>query len=591
MIDEGKGASALSRKSPRVQATANDQGKNPYKEEAARYRARGLGVIPLKAGSKEPALRELKPYLSKQATDEEMSSWKWGGVGIVTGRVSGVIVLDIDGKEGEEELKRHGWTHSATATAKTGNGYQCYFQYPGGRVPTQVRFAPGLDLKADDGYVVAPPSVHPNGETYHWVQPLEEGFAECPEWLLEAIRECPPRRVEPVDGPIAEGTRNNTLTSLAGSMRARGLPEGVISDALKAVNASQCKPPLPEWEVNFIAKSVASYPAPRMQGQTLLSVSPSSSLVFTKLGSMLAEGVEPPEDLIPGLLYKEGIHSLYGQAGHGKTIAALWASLETIKQGLPVIYVDEENGDRRVVELLGGFGADPEELDALFHYAHAPGLTLAEESRQMWEAVVEEMRPALAVFDSFADMLALAGLEENNSVDVTSWIKAFCEPVKRSGGAALLLDHVSKDGAGSFARGSGAKLAKMDVAWKLKRDQGGFDRERVGKISLSCEKDRNGSMPELRKFTVGGDGTGKLVFSPEGATAEKKPSGDGLTANERSALEVLRTQFSNGAKSGEWKRATEMRVSTFYRVVKKLKEGDYVRHEGNLYLLSPGPSL
>lgn len=590
MTNEGKGASALSRKQPRGQ-TPDGQVCNSYKEEANRYRRLSLGVIPLKARSKEPALLELKPYLSKHVTDEELSSWDWAGVGIVTGSSSGVIVLDVDGPEGEEELKRRGWTHSATATAKTGKGQHIYFKHPGGQVPTRVRLAPGLDLKADGGYVVAPPSVHPNGETYQWIIPPEEGFAECPDWLLEAVGERSTRpSVGPLDEPIAEGSRNTTLTSLAGSMRARGLSEGVISEALNVVNASQCKPPLPEKEVDSIAKSVASYPTPGMQWQTLSSASPPSALVFTKLGKMMEEGVEPPEELIPGLLYKEGIHSLYGQAGHGKTIAALWASLQTMKQGLPVIYLDEENGCRRVVELLGGFGADPEELDVLFHYAHAPGLSLGADSLQMWEAVVEEKRPALAVFDSFADMLALAGLEENNSVDVTSWIKAFCEPIKFGGGAVLILDHVAKSQGGAlFARGSGAKLAKMDVAWGLQRNQV-FDRERIGKITLSCDKDRNGSMPDKREILIGGDGAGKLVFSPSDTEEDEENSGNTLSANAQRALEVLEERFANGAKSGEWKSATNMTDSTFYRALDQLKD-EYVCKEGNLYVLSPGISL
>jgi hypothetical protein len=73
MTNEGKDASALSGEHPRGQAPAS-QVHSPYKEEAARYRRLHLGVIPLKGRSKEPALRELKPYLDKHATDEEVSS-------------------------------------------------------------------------------------------------------------------------------------------------------------------------------------------------------------------------------------------------------------------------------------------------------------------------------------------------------------------------------------------------------------------------------------------------------------------------------------------------------------------------------------
>ena len=131
--------------------------------EAAEYRRRGWSPIPIKAGSKEPNLLELQPYLGRAATTEELRSWAWSGVGIVTGPVSGVLVLDVDGPEGEAELKKHG--HPATPMVRTaGGGLHLYFRHPEQHVKTGIRVAPGLDVKAAGGYVVAPPSVGPNGK-------------------------------------------------------------------------------------------------------------------------------------------------------------------------------------------------------------------------------------------------------------------------------------------------------------------------------------------------------------------------------------------------------------------------------------------
>ncbi|MBI2862915.1 MAG: primase C-terminal domain-containing protein, partial [Chloroflexi bacterium] len=69
-------------------------------------------------------------------------------------------------------------------------------------------------------------------------------------------------RTEPIPEAIQEGQRNAVLTSLAGSLRARGLGQGVIEMALEGVNAAQCQPPLSEGEVKSIAQSIARYPAP-----------------------------------------------------------------------------------------------------------------------------------------------------------------------------------------------------------------------------------------------------------------------------------------------------------------------------------------
>ena len=592
MTDEAKKMSAVPGTPPQAEAQ-NEQRRSLCKEEAKRYWELGLAPIPLKYRSKEPALRELKPYLSQHATPQEIDSWAWEGVGIITGNVSGVIVLDVDGPEGEEELTQRGWTHPATAMVKTGKGRQCYFKHPGGDVSNRVRLATGLDLKADGGYVVAPPSVHPNGNTYKWIIRPEEGFAECPDWLLEAIGEPSARQTEPLAGPMTEGSRNDTLFRLACSNRRWGLPEGVISEAMHAVNRLQCQPPLADWEVNSIAKSAANYPAGSMQEQSPLTPPASEGLDFIDLGSMIEQGIEPPEELVRGFLYKAGIHSLYGPPGHGKTIVALWASLECIKQELTVFYVDEENGPLRVGELLQSFRANTEELSALFKYLAFPGLTLHKESLEMWEAEVADKKPALVVFDSFADMLALSNLDENNSIDVTSWVKAVCEPVKRSGGAVLILDHVAKDGAVTSARGSGAKQSKMDVAWGLKREKT-FDRESTGVITLTRGKERYGVLQTQRKFIVGGDGSGKLVFSPKDAVAGEGSPSDKLPDKALVALEVLRAQFPNEAKAGVWQRATkdEMSSSTFYRHLDTLKVLGYVYEDENKYYrLSPASPL
>jgi putative DNA primase/helicase len=114
---------------------------------AADYRRGGWCPIPIKRSSKHPALDELDPYLSRPATTEELRSWSWPAVGLVTGPVSGVMVLDVDGPEGEAELKKYG--HPATPMSRTpSGGMHLYFKHPEHHVRTRIKVAPGLDVKA-----------------------------------------------------------------------------------------------------------------------------------------------------------------------------------------------------------------------------------------------------------------------------------------------------------------------------------------------------------------------------------------------------------------------------------------------------------
>jgi RecA-family ATPase len=171
------------------------------------------------------------------------------------------------------------------------------------------------------------------------------------------------------------------------------------------------------------------------------------------------------------------------------------------KQRLNVIYCDEENGFKTIAELLQCYGADLADVDTYIHYAEFPQLTSEETER--WARTVQTIQPSLVVFDSFADMLALEGYDENSSVHVTRWIEHFAQPVKQLGSAALILDHINKTNSGKGARGSTAKLAKVDVAWQLSSKKP-FDRRTITEPTISKDKDRMGCLPKKRTFIVGG---------------------------------------------------------------------------------------
>ena len=230
------------------------------KAAAADYRRTGWSPIPVKARSKATSLSRLAPYLERPATAEELESWSWSGVGIVTGPISGVLVLDVDGPEGEAELKKHG--HEATPTVRTASGgLHLYFKHPAQPVRTGIRVAPGLDVKAAGGYVVAPPSVGSNGKPYKWlVSPADAELADPPAWVLALLdRERPKGPAGAVGERIPAGGRNKALTSYAGTMRRRGASEAEILAALQVANGQRCEPPLEAEEVEKIAASVARY--------------------------------------------------------------------------------------------------------------------------------------------------------------------------------------------------------------------------------------------------------------------------------------------------------------------------------------------
>jgi putative DNA primase/helicase len=157
-------------------------------------------VLPLQPQSKKPA-GGWKRYQSIHATPEECAKWDYAclyNIGIATGTVSDCFVLDIDGKQGEQTLaeliSRHGGLPN-TPTAKTGKGFHYYFRYPRYYLVRNLAGKdvkgnpmPGIDLRGDGGYVVAPPSIHPSGAEYEWlVSPWDAPLAEAPLWLIDLV--------------------------------------------------------------------------------------------------------------------------------------------------------------------------------------------------------------------------------------------------------------------------------------------------------------------------------------------------------------------------------------------------------------------
>lgn len=224
----------------------------------------GWAVFPLIPNSKVP----LTPHGFKDASkDPEVIKQYWkanpeANIGIATGMVSGIAVIDVDVKNGAKGYESLSLIHDldATLSASTPTGglhIYCILQEP---LPGKNGYLPGIDLKSDGGYVVGPGSVI-DGKEYEWVDP-ESHLACVPASVIKRMAEkqaAPPLASQPGDDTITEGSRNAVLASIAGTMRRRGLKADEIAAALKTVNTNRCSPPLPEPEVNAIAQSVSRY--------------------------------------------------------------------------------------------------------------------------------------------------------------------------------------------------------------------------------------------------------------------------------------------------------------------------------------------
>jgi len=237
------------------------------------YCAAGWSVVPLRPHDKRPLI-EWERFQDERASPAIIAAWyrRWpdANVGIVTGEISNLVVLDIDphhgGDDSIERLERQFTPLPVTVEATTGGGGRhLYFAHPGRLVRNRTGLAPGIDLRADGGYVVAPPSVHPSGRCYAWVpgrSPADMVPTAAPRWIVVPSRgpRVGRRRDEwrqLVRQGVVQGERNSTIASLTGHLLWHGVDAEVALELLLAWNRMRCRPPLDDAEVAQVVASIA----------------------------------------------------------------------------------------------------------------------------------------------------------------------------------------------------------------------------------------------------------------------------------------------------------------------------------------------
>lgn len=151
---------------------------NDLAASALSYAENGWLVFPLKPRAKEP----ITEHGFKDASADPAIIKRWwldhpdANVGIVTGRTSGLVVIDFDPRKGGDVhafMREYGDAISGLRYGKVatgGGGQHWYFRYPERGFGSRKDIVKGVDVKSDGGYVVGPPSIHPDGGAYVWLE-------------------------------------------------------------------------------------------------------------------------------------------------------------------------------------------------------------------------------------------------------------------------------------------------------------------------------------------------------------------------------------------------------------------------------------
>lgn len=253
-------------------------------EHALQYREIGLSVIPLSPNSKIPPKGfSPLPYRDRLATEDEIKQW-WSenpkyNIGIVTGKLSNLFVIDLDkdDKEYSDDIVSQYIPDSVICpTVNTPKGGQhLYFSYPEDlNVTIGTRILPGVDFRGEGGYVVAPPSINGNGKSYEWVVPyVKKSITPPPASFLteasinnrinknilyrvpckESVRN---EHTEPYNTYtiLQEGTRDSDLFTVSNALIKCGCDQDFTRQVLNLL-AKNANPPFSEKDAELKIKS------------------------------------------------------------------------------------------------------------------------------------------------------------------------------------------------------------------------------------------------------------------------------------------------------------------------------------------------
>ena len=244
------------------------------------YQRWRLSTIPIAYKSKKP-LVNWKEYQRRRPDNAEWGKWFGEGkpvnIGIVCGKVSGnLVVLDFDSEDRWNEFLRNwdeegfGSIFKATPLVKTGRGYQVYLRT---KQTVNKQRLNGIDIQGQGSYVVAPPSVHPTGKVYQFINPNVDRILEVDD-LSEVGIKLDRQQVKETNWltialqGVPEGQRDNTCIRLAGHYKAKGLSyDETLTLCLNW--AVKCQPPFPNNQVEKCVKSAYGYQQREAQNQAV----------------------------------------------------------------------------------------------------------------------------------------------------------------------------------------------------------------------------------------------------------------------------------------------------------------------------------
>ena len=481
-------------------------------EAALSLAARGFRVVPLHDPGPKGKRPRINDWAIAATTDPATiagwwTKWPHANVGGAMGGPERIVAIDVDGEAGlatwaafiDAGLLPHQTLESVSGS---GNGGHLFFRlaphHDPGRIRNSIKFRPGLDVRAEGGQVVLPPSVHESGREYRWADTSIE-ISILPDWLYDMIatdvsdrrqpsavseripREDPPLidRIEAARRAVlalppaisGQGGHNALLVAATVAYRGHDLPRAAAELVVEDYSNRLCTPP---WSPAELAHKLAAVESNERVGEHwgyLLDVDDMSAAMAVEptietspvgrikwmFGDTAAVELPAPTWLVQELQICPGRPTMIaGYGASGKTLIAqslllscaagvpVWGQFASPRK-FTVRHFDHDQGSyatrRRYQRLAKGLGVSLRDLGTRFAFATQPNISLthADAKRHYLDACADA---DLVLIDALRG--AAAGADENDSrmrecVDVLAWVSEQMKSV-----AFILIHHAGK---------------------------------------------------------------------------------------------------------------------------------------------------
>jgi hypothetical protein len=301
---------------------------------------------------------------TEQQVRQWWSRWPTANIGMATGTLSGVVVLDCDSFEARQlAIDRGGLDKAPAVWTGTPGGIHYWLEHPVGEVRNFAgKGLKGLDFRGDGGYVLLPPSVHRNqGAKYRWAEhTIGMRPAPIPPWLMDLLHGTGGETsadehelgealdLEAILAGIGQGARDDTLWRYAGKLRGDNVPQAYAEQLIRQA-AALCRPAFDaDAAVEKVRRAYREFQprtdfgawdaeieksAAETVGNALPDVEAEQDWQVFDAETFLAIEYPPVEWRIEGYLRDRGILFSYGPPGAIKTYVATDAGLAIASGG------------------------------------------------------------------------------------------------------------------------------------------------------------------------------------------------------------------------------------------------------------------